>query len=162
MCSGIVISNNSVDMSHLQSLKWDITQTEEGVGIELVGINDYVMSEDEKLSRDEVQEMLDTVGPAVHKCLNEIDAAAGSLRNLLPVDDEVHKALTVAIMGAAAQKWSTDKGITVWVIRPHDSSTVILPKEGKVDDDGKTRKQGYVKTKTGGKTRWMPDRKKKR
>lgn len=161
MRSDIVISSNSVDMSHLQSLKWDITQTEEGVGIELVGINDYVMNEDEKLSRDEVQEMLDTVGPAVQKCLDKINAAAGSLRNLLP-DDEVHKALTVAIIGAAAQRWSTDKGITVWVIRPHDSSTEILPKEKKVDGDGKTRKQGYVKTKKGGKTRWIPDRKKKR
>ena len=160
MCSDIVISSNSVDMSHLQSLKWDITQTEEGVGIELIGINDYVMDEDDKLSRDEVQEMLDTVGPAVHKCLDEIDAAAGTLRNLLP-DDEVHKALTVAIIGAAAQRWSTDKSITVWVIRPHDSSAEILPKEKKVND-GKTRKQGFIKTKKGGKTRWIPDKKKKK
>ena len=160
MRSGPVISSDSVDMSHLQSLKWDVTQTEKGVSLELVGINDYIMSDDEKMSRDEVQEMLDIVGPAVQKCLGEINDAAGNLRNLLP-DDEVHKALTVAIIGAAAQRWSTDKGITVWVIRPHDSSTEILPKEEKVEDDGKTRKQGYVKTKKGGKTRWMPDRKKK-
>jgi len=161
MHNGPVISSDSVDMSHLQSLKWDVTQTEEGVSLELVGINEYIMSDDEKMSRDEVQEMLDIVGPAVHKCLDEIDVAAGNLRNLLP-DGEVHKAISVAIIGAAAQRWSTEKGITVWVIRPHDSSTEILPEVEQIEDDGKTRKQGYVKTKTGGKTRWMPDRKKKK
>ena len=113
MHNGPVISSDSVDMSHLQSLKWDVTQTEEGVSLELVGINEYIMSDDEKMSRDEVQEMLDIVGPAVHKCLDEIDVAAGNLRNLLP-DGEVHKAISVAIIGAAAQRWSTEKGITVW------------------------------------------------